>query len=755
MKSRLFLLLTFVVLTSCSSSQPAYTTWLPWQIADMHLLKSPDTPYPASDLIAIYSRMNGKKFQIRLDLLDMQPDLKFDVFILLDTSYKPNPTGFPAAPSVLTAALATQQWDQLLVFPYFGKPSAYQAGSFQPVPDLTAGLQRDFLMDAITISMDPTSLPDTSRLRMEVFITSPGGRSLLDQSPPVSTETSTNAPSAPLLLSFKDVFKAVTPAQALRRWDGAHTGPIGSRHGLEHILTNVDTYNVPVVLLDLKTPQSLAAVDLMDGTALIKELVDRDLLILPDVVLPQPALTDLQVERRIASEFNLPGSQLVYSADLTVQPGYIYQFSELSDRTHLLRQMGKVFIPLADIPAGSSTDQASIDGLELELRIQLLSTALSPDPTDLVVLGGSLTHSSWGNADISTATFAYIATHPWIRPLNGDQLQSLGSSAARQTIDPQPVPTRNYPVAASNGNNIGFDSGQLVERLISDLNNAPHNTITDSAWQMFNSQAAPADNESSTALNYLYVNQVESLLFASKWAENPIPVSDCSQDIDLDTQNECILANRHMLAIFETDGGRLSFLFVQRDGNTHQLVGPQSQLTVGLSDPSLWDLQLGPAADPAEIPGAFSDVGDPFSPYIVTQLGEDALIMERSDGRVRKTFRLLENGISMDCSTQQPVSLRIPLILDPQTRFQSGWQAKYNSIRLSDSYRWGISDSISIEVTSTASMSTHDFTESRPFLASPENPNLEYPAGHFLPFPMALVEVSSTDNFSVQILAQP
>lgn len=755
MKFRQFTLFLLILLSACGPIEPAYVFWLPWQLADLRLLKSPDTSDPTSDLIAVYSRMNGEKFQLRLDLLDMQPDQKFDVFILLDSTLPRTPNRFPAAPSVVKAALAAQRWDWLLVFPYGGKPRAFRSGSLQPDITMSPGIQRDPLMDTVTININPESIPDTSRLIMQVFITTPGGRILLDQSPPVSSERSPEMPVAPLLLAFSDSFPAVTPAQALRRWDGAHTGPVGSRHGLEHILSNADRYNVPVTLLDLKTPTSLSALDFMDALPLVEDLVSRGLLILPDVAFAQPDSLTLLSSRNTALAFNLPGSLFVYASDSKIQPGYNFQFTTLPDPTHLLLQSGMLLIPMPDFSQGDSPIQAAVDGLTLDIRRQLLSTALSPDPTDLVVLGGSLPHSTWGNADISSAAIAYISNHPWIQPLNGDQLQTFGSHAATQMIDPQPTPTQPFPIFSSSGQPIGLDSDQLVSQLLQDLENSPKNPIADSAWQMFYGLSSPKENMLSSQLNFQYLNQVETLLLASRWMDNPTHRSDCSQDIDLDLNKECVMTNQRFFAVFETDGGRLSFLFSLVDGQVHQLVGPQSQLAVGLSDPSLWDLSRGPAADPAEIPGAFSDMDAPFSPYTLTTLEEDSLTLTRSDGQVQKTFTFLDNGLVVDCVAARAVTLRIPLVLDPQARFQPGWQLRYNSLSSNDLYLWGLKDGLTIEINATNHLNSRDFTESRSLLSTPENPNLEYPIGHYLPFPLALVEIKGLGQFSVQIQTMP
>ncbi|HBG74072.1 MAG: hypothetical protein A2X25_08255 [Chloroflexi bacterium GWB2_49_20] len=91
------------------------------------------------------------------------------------------------------------------------------------------------------------------------------------------------------------------------------------------------------------------------------------------------------------------------------------------------RQHGDDFqIPLnlPDLAQSNAPIQATDEGLSLEVRLQLLTTALSSDPTDLVVLGGSLPHSTWGDSVMGKAGMAYIAAHPWIQFLNGEKIQA-------------------------------------------------------------------------------------------------------------------------------------------------------------------------------------------------------------------------------------------------------------------------------------------------------------------------------------------
>jgi hypothetical protein len=62
-------------------------------------------------------------------------------------------------------------------------------------------------------------------------------------------------------------------------------------------------------------------------------------------------------------------------------------------------------------------------------------------------------------------------------------------------------------------------------------------------------------------LNAQYLGDILTLLTAADWAQSPAPQSTCSVDLNSDLLPDCILANEKFFAVFETDGGRLSYLF--------------------------------------------------------------------------------------------------------------------------------------------------------------------------------------------------
>ena len=144
------------------------------------------------------------------------------------------------------------------------------------------------------------------------------------------------------------------------------------------------------------------------------------------------------------------------------------------------------------------------------------------------------------------------------------------------------------------------------------------------AWQAFLASYAPVSPGSPLLppLRRAYLGYVNLLLQAARWAENPQPVAACEDDIDLDGFAECILANESQLAVFNRESGALTAAFVLMDGAAHQWIASSAQLISGQSDAALWQPEQGLAADPAVIPGAFSDE-DPFQ----VEVSREALLL--------------------------------------------------------------------------------------------------------------------------------
>jgi hypothetical protein len=615
----------------------------PWAEA-LRALDPADTTNPAHDITAVYLRSANDMLQIRVDLLDFQTANDLSLELKIGDISTPE-----AAP--LTIHI----------------PSKVNP----------ARITLDPLLATVAIDVPLSEIP--SRPRVDVSTPEEGIPGLTLDSP-VPTQT------APLLLTFHDTFAARFPAEALRSWDGAHTGPRGERHGLKHLLDAAEEYQTPIVLLDLKEPENLSALDAMGVIPYIQQMEQEGTLILPDL-------------KEQGVLFGFSPSQFSYSEILSSST---LAFAFTTDTTHLYRPF---FSQTTILPIATGTDstQPTPDGPSLEVRRALLETALNPDEKDLLLLGGSLRDSTWGSPDMAGAMLAYFASRPYINILAADDLMNFPVKYGKPELRPSP-----------------FD--ESIKKLEAHYKNLPQPVLD----------------------------------FAENWDGSPL--STCDADLDQDNQPECVLANEVYLAIFDPQGARLTYFFsVAQIGNSrtlHQLIGPSWQVTVGLSNPSLWDLSAGEAADPGAYPGAFADRDDPFKPYEPAIEGS-AIVFTSLDGTRTKFFRLTKTGIEARYQTQGPVITQIPLLVDPDTRFTPGWAGKYVQAKTLGVVAWGLEDGPMVKILADGPVEMRAFNESLSLLAGPEDPDFDYPPGHYVPFPMAVAEVEMGDGYFLRLERLP
>jgi hypothetical protein len=367
-----------------AGSTPAPDSDRAWGAA-LRALDPADAPDPAFDIIAAYLHQDGKSLLVRVDLLDFQAPEQVRLEILVADAAEP---GSPLY-SINTGA-----------------------------PDELHPMAFGSMLDTVTVEIENALLPADPVLDV---ITPQDELRGLRPDGPVPPQ------AAPVLLAFYDTFAGRFPAEALRSWDGAHSGPRGERHGLKHLLDAVETYGVPVVLLDLKQPESLSALDAMGALPRVRGLAEAELLVLPEVS-AQPADFDLP-----------PGQAWFRSASIGVEAAYHFQF--IRDTSHIYRFTRSPFQASTSmpVPVATETDQPTRDGPSLELRRALLEVALDDDPANLLALGGSLAESTWGASNMVAPTLAYFASRPYIRALSEADLLAFPARAGEPTA--LPIPT--------------------------------------------------------------------------------------------------------------------------------------------------------------------------------------------------------------------------------------------------------------------------------------------------------------------------
>jgi hypothetical protein len=704
-----------------------------------------DAPDPSQELIAIYNRDLGYGWQFRLDFLDLPEKPSEDIYVALDTkpggSRLVNLNPFNKE-SITPESLVPSDiaYDLLIVFPAEDLPFVLDVEKSAVSTSIHQhAIIRDHELDTLTFYLGVNEIPPI--FSMQIFITPAGKQILADQSSAITHDT-TPTERANLLMAFSNAFDATTPAQTLRRWDGAHTGPYGERHGLNPLLDAAAVNHVPLVLLDLKTPASLSALDLTGGVDVVKKMWRDKLLILPDVVYGEPGDVSLTHSVNAAKAFGLPVGKSIFSPN-SVDSGYALQFFNNTQATSSVSIIEWNGQKLLGIPSAVE-EQTTPDGLTLEARRALVNAAFDQG---IVVFGGDLPDSSWGDSDAGPVGMRYIAAHPWIQPLDADALMNI-TPAVVQT-DPrlaQSSPTEPVVIYNSQGQPVGFDSETLKTEILTRLESAPKNVLTDSAWEMVFLLTAPVDDPKLAALNAQYLGDINILLTAADWAKSPAFQSTCSVDLNFDLLPDCVLADDQYFAVFETDGGRLSFLFMHDGRNVHQIVAPGWQFATGLSDRTEWQPNLGHAVDPSQIPGAFYDPDSPWRMY-TPLLGEGGYVIFTSSEGMTKTYILMEDGIQLEYQGT-PLAMKAGLSLDPWRRFEPGWGKKYHAKVESNTLSWRLDGGPSVQI-NIPNGNMYAFNDTLQYLGELEDPNQAFPPGHYIPFPMAVLEFQVEDGYQI------
>jgi hypothetical protein len=776
-----FLLVSVLAVASCAP--PLQAPALPaWRYTDLRKLDPADASNPGFDILAIYTRSQGEIWSMRLDLLESSPAPDFDLYLAIDSQ----PGGSTALPLQAETSFA---WDTLLVIPARGALQALDA-SLQPLRGTRLRVLRDPVMDTLDIRFQPSAVwkassatpPLGPRLgfKVQAFLTPAGSDLPADETGPVRSDGAPPEPAQALFV-FWNTFPAYTPAQALRRWDGAHTGPLGGRHGLYNLLRAVRNTSTPIVLLDLASPEALSALDYAGGISLVENLQQRGLLVLPQVLpgvsssaplvssqaLPLPLATrSVQDSRQAALQYGLKPSPFLFAPLGRPDSGGSQRVVFLPEALLPLEAQPSLPAPstvyrygqqlVVAIPGyyrrQAEATQATRLGPTIETRKALIEAALSraESPQSILILGGNLPVSTWGDPQAARETLQYLAAHPWIRTLNAQDL--LGAAATH-------LPTSALPAGSpSDAENNPLLPLSSLQPYLDGILSSPPGPLNDLVWQTYRSLLAPI-YPAPTNLGELrsqYTGQLGVLLAAQAWAQNPAELSSCSLDLDGDGQAECVLASQSVFSVYEIQTGYLAYLFMRTPQGIHQVIAPSYQFVTGLSDPSQWQLGQGVQSDPDVILGAFYDGtfynAKPEDQPYTASLSHGELRFSANPGGLEKTFSLRPEGLQVAYSSQQALQTQVSVALDPWQRFEQDWAADYQQALLGDgTWTWQAGSQTQVVISTTASLSANIFKDSQTAFAVPENPNRDYPPGHFLPFPLAVVDLQSSGDFNVTI----
>ncbi|MBN1450104.1 MAG: hypothetical protein JW963_03740 [Anaerolineales bacterium] len=542
------------------SPRPAH----PWANA-LRALDPADAPTPSNDITAVYLRPNGADLQIRIDLLDFQAPKQVSLDVRIGDA---------------------------------SVPEAVPLDIHIPSETDSARITLDPLLATVIVEVSLSQLPSNPRVDISTPEDEITGL-MLDG--PIPTQT------APLLLTFYDTFAARFPAEALRSWDGAHSGPRGERHGLKHLLDAVEEYQVPVVLLDLKEPENLSALDAMGVLPRIKNLANEGLLILPENALKAASSPLGSTTQFSGRDFGFPTSPFSYKSTSTD-----FQFAFLEENTHLYHPL---FSKITYIPIVVETDntQPIPDGPSLEVRRALLATALNNDKKDLFVLGGNFQETTWGSPDIVGVTMAYFASRPYVHILSAEDLIKFPIRPSN-TVIPQHI-GQPYPPSQSEREYAKFwaESSSTTSIFQCQLNqsdqSSPNCMLANETYlAIFDSQTA--------SLTYLFTREGDGLhqLIGPSW--QVVPGIDLYPGAFSDDKNYEFTIAKDMLVFKSTDETRTKIFTLHETGlkveyHTQEpvitqiplLVDPDTRFTpnwaekyVQLNTPSgvTWGLENGP-----------------------------------------------------------------------------------------------------------------------------------------------------------------
>jgi hypothetical protein len=119
---------------------------------------------------------------------------------------------------------------------------------------------------------------------------------------------------------------------------------------------------------------------------------------------------------------------------------------------------------------------------------------------------------------------------------------------------------------------------------------------------------------------------------------------------------------------------------------------------------------------------------------------------------VEKNFTLRETGLSVNYSQQNGITSRIPIAIDPWTRFSSGWSTTLAYSAIENGFQFSQEEDVVVEVIADIPLQVYSFSDSISLLGVPEDPNYDYPTGHYLPFPVTVLEFHGPGDFNLHFL---
>ena len=263
----LFLLPLFIVSCKHNLNEISNNAFGRWKYGDVRLLDPVDTVYPEQDLISIYTRINDQFFQIRLDFLDLENTAGRDIYIPIDT----NPGGEDWIKISENSYQNLQiYWDYLIIYQPDGEIKVVSE-DYHIINNVELLITIDTVQQNIVFSINHHVFPITALSKLQVLITPLGNGNVVDQTQTIFLDSI--PPDRPKIqFIYWNTLETSSPAEALRSWAGAHSGPMSSRHGLKYLLDATSKYEYPIFLMDFCKPESISVIDYLSARNQVKML---------------------------------------------------------------------------------------------------------------------------------------------------------------------------------------------------------------------------------------------------------------------------------------------------------------------------------------------------------------------------------------------------------------------------------------------------------------------------------------------------
>ena len=748
MKKSLLLLFCIIIslpfFNACSTISSTHTGEEDWTKTDILYFEGLDSSNSRSEILAVYFRFLDHP-QVRIDFLELEKSTPLEIKLLLD-----NQPGSDM--NITTEDEKNKNWDFEIIFNQDSKTILNESG----ITD-AAAVPIDFNFDSLmdTLIVDWQKNFNTKNLKIKVFCRISGQETWQDQTGVISVFSSNPKIEAPLILEFWNVLPAETPAQTLRYWDGAHSGPFGRRHGLKYLLQTAEIYQIPLFLLDLQNPQSLSTINYLGQYDYIHSLLSNGLLVLPEY-------RNLSLARTPGkclgweSAWNIPSKFLFTNSLQTLTENFSAAFIYSKSQDHLYQYSQKTLIPLPspffdsqnETEPNEIINQINNEGLSFEVKKALVEKALSDDKGDLLVLGGNFRQSPWGDPDMAAAAMSYLSNHPWINVLDGYETLTFPTLAVHNLDTGDCTDLLCTPLENGLYTNANLEYLFLYKyNLRSQFDDLQENIFSALAKEsMIYLISYPVELDLLT-LKLNYLKTIEPLIEASNWLKNSAEQQICKEDY-------CILSSETLFFVISKKDGSLIFAGSNINEKPLQWIASSANTAVGLSDPSDWLVKDFRIFDPAVINGGFSQTNAPEGFYGV-YLEDDGIIFKNTQTGAQKTYQIAGNTLNYTATGFENQEISIPLLFSPLMHFTADWKNEYfpafNQTSEEFQITFGEDYRLSILSENAEIISVDSFSDSYSWISEPEDPDRENPDGHYLPYPLILIKIKTGGSFRTSI----